>query len=299
MNLNHLETFHQFCRYLNMSRTADHLHITQPAVSQQLRAFQAECGVQLFYRQAQGYKLTETGEALYLLSKRIFLRIDQMEDLLAKKREDTSETLRIGITKAYARIIMPDIMEKFQKKYPKIHVRLSEGNSADLLNRLRNRKEDLVVVARQEYGSQLKAVPFGKAVFKLVARPDHPLALQGTVSIQALNGESMITREPGSGSRSAIIRTLKRYKVTPSVLVESESLSFILSYIERRMGVSFILSHEIVEELAQGVLKEIKLEEGEISFRSDIVTRGDEPVSLPLGHFLEILKKYGEGFLPQ
>jgi len=299
MNLNHLETFHHFCRYLNMSRTADHLNITQPAVSQQVRAFQAECGVQLFYRQAQEYKLTDTGEALYLLTKRIFSRIEQLEKLLAEKREATSETLRIGITKAYARIIMPDIIEKFQQKYPRIHVRLSEGNSADLLARLRNRKEDLVVVARQEYGSQLKAVPFAKAVFMLVARPDHPLALQGTVSIQSLNGESMITREPGSGSRNAIIQTLKRYNVTPSVLVESESLSFILGYIERRMGVSFILSHEIDRELAQGVLKQINLVEGEIAFRSDIVMRRDEPISLPLGYFLEILKKHGEGFLPQ
>jgi DNA-binding transcriptional LysR family regulator len=299
MNLNHLETFHHFCRHLNMSRTAEHLHITQPAVSQQLRALQGECGVQLFYRQAQAYKLTETGEALFLLSKRIFMRIEQIEDMLSKKREATFETLRIGITKAYARIIMPDIIAKFQQKYPRIHVRLSEGNSADLLARLRNRKEDLVVVARAEYGSALKAVPFARAEFMLVARPDHPLALQGTVSIKSLNGESMIIREQGSGSRNAILQTLRRFSVTPSVLVESESLSFILGYIERRMGISFILSHEIDRELSQGLLKQINLLEGEIAFQSDIVMLRNEPVSLPLGYFLEILKKHGEGFLPQ
>lgn len=236
---------------------------------------------------------------MFLLSKRIFLRIEQMEDMLAKKREATFETLRIGITKAYARIIMPDIIAKFQQKYPRIHVRLSEGNSADLLARLRNRKEDLVVVARSEYGSSLKAVPFARAEFMLVARPDHPLALQGTVSIQSLNGESMITREPGSGSRNAILQTLRRFNVTPSVLVESESLSFILGYIERRMGISFILSHEIDRELSQGLLKQINLMEGEIAFQSDIVMPRNQPISLPLGYFLEILKKHGEGFLPQ
>ncbi len=299
MNLNHLETFHHFCRFMNMSRTAEYLNVTQPAVSQQLRAFQAECGVQLFYRQAQGYRLTETGEDLFLLSKRIFMRIEQMEELLTKKRAATSETLRIGITKAYARIIMPDIIAKFQQKYPRMHVRLSEGNSADLLNRLRNRKEDLVVVARSEYGSSLKAVPFAMARVVLVARPDHPLALQGTVSIKCLNGESMIIREHGSGSRNAILQTLRRYEVTPSVLVESESLSFILGYLERRVGVSFILSHEIDRELSQGGLKQINLLEGSIAFHADIVTLRNEPVSLPQAYFLEILKKHGEKFLPQ
>jgi len=299
MNLNHLETFHYFCRFMNMSRAADHLHVTQPAVSQQLRAFQAECGVQLFYREAKEYKLTATGEELFLLSKRIFLRIEQMEQLLARKREADAGTLRAGIAKAYAQIIMPEIMEKFQRKYPKTHVLLSEANSEELLARLRRGKEDLVVVARSEYDSSLQAVSFARAELVLVARPDHPLAQQGTISIKRLSGESMITRESGSGSRVAVIQTLERYGVTPSVIIEADSLGFILGYLERRMAVAFILSHEIVKELAQGSLKQIDLEEGNIVFGADIVRRRNQPVSLPLANFFDVLKKHGEENLPQ
>jgi len=294
MNLKHMETFHHFCRFLNVSRTADHLYITQPAVSQQLRSFQAECGVQLFYREGNEFKLTEAGEDLYLLSRRIFRRVDQMEELLSRTRADTSETLRIGMTKAYASIVMPELIAVFQQKYPRIHVRLSEGNSADLLARLRNRKEDLVVVARSDYGSSLRSIPFAKAEFMLLARADHPLAQQGPVSITALNGEPMIIREHGSGSRNEILGTLRRFNVNPSVLVESESLSFILAYIERRMAVSFILSHEIKNELFRGVFKQINLVEGNIAFHSDIVLRQNESPSLPLAYFLGILKKHGE-----
>lgn len=299
MNLNHLETFHHFCRFMNMSRAAEHLHITQPAVSQQLRAFQAECGVQLFYREAKQYKLTSTGEDLFLLSKRIFLRIEQMEEMLARQREADAGMLRVGIAKAYAQIIMPDIMEKFQRKYPKTHVLLSEANSADLLARLRRGKEDLVLIARSDYDSSLQAVNFARAELVLVARPDHPLTQLGTISIKRLNEESMITRESGSGSRVAVIQTLERYGVTPSVIIESESLGFILGYLERRMGVAFILSHEIVKELAQGTLKQIHLEEGTIVFKADIVRRRNQPVSLPLAYFFEVLKKHGEENLPQ
>ncbi|HMK34517.1 MAG TPA: LysR family transcriptional regulator [Desulfomonilaceae bacterium] len=294
MNLNHVETFHYFCMFMNMSRTAEHLHISQPAVSQQLRNFQLECGVPLFYREAQTYKLTETGEAMFLLSKRIFLRIDQMEEMLAKTRESTAETLKIGITKSYARIVMPELIAKFQQKYPRMHVRLSEGNSADLICRVRSGKEDIVVVARSDFGASLKAIPFGKAEFVLVARPDHPLARKVQVSMKSLSGEPMVIRERGSGSRNAILGTLRKFEVTPSVLVESESLSFILGYIERKMGVAFILSHEIQDELAKGLLKRINLVEGTIGFFADIVMRRNEPTSLPMEYFLEILKKYGE-----
>ena len=81
MNLKHLETFHYFCRFMSMSGAAESLNVTQPAVSQQLRSFQAECGVQLFYRQAHEYVLTEAGDQLFLLSKSIFSRIEQAEGL--------------------------------------------------------------------------------------------------------------------------------------------------------------------------------------------------------------------------
>ncbi len=299
MNLKHLETFHYFCKFMNMSRAAEYLHITQPAVSQQLQSFQTECGVPLFYRQAHEYRLTEAGEQLFLLSKSIFSRVEQAEGLLEKARKATSDVLKIGITKAYARLIMPDLIGRFQEKYPRIHVHLSEGNSADLINRIRTRKEDLVVVARSEYGSDLKAIPFARAEFLLLARPDHPLASAGPVSIKSLDGEAMVLREQGSGSRNAILQQLRRFGVKPSLLVESESLSFILAYIERKMGVSFILSHEIEDELSRGVLKQINLVEGNIAFHADIVTRRNELLSVPMAYFLEILKKHGKETLPQ
>ncbi len=100
MNLKQLETFHHFCRFKNISRTAEYLHITQPAVSQQLSAFESDAGVKLFCRVANEYRLTETGEALFLASKSVFLRLGQMEDVLEKARKAAAEELRIGTTKS-------------------------------------------------------------------------------------------------------------------------------------------------------------------------------------------------------
>ncbi len=291
MNLKHLETYHYFCKFLSVSRTAEHLHVTQPAVSQQLRSFEAECGAKLFYREALRYKLTEVGEAVFLLNKVIFSRVDQINALLEKTRKSTSERLRIGTTKAYARTVMPDLLAQFQKQFPRVHVHLSEGNSAALMSRLRNRKEDLVIVARASYDSSLRAIRFARAEFLLVARPDHPLAQGEPISIEVLSGESLIIREPGSGSREAIMKKLSEHGVTPSVVIESESLSFILAYIERRMGISFILSHEIEKELASGVLRKIDLTEGNITFLADIVTLRDEPMSVPLTYFIKMAKR--------
>jgi DNA-binding transcriptional LysR family regulator len=291
MNLKHLETFHYFCRFMSMTRAAEYLHVTQPAISQQLRAFQEECGVKLFSREANRYELTETGETLFLVSKRIFSRVEQIEILLDRTRKTSEEKLRIGTSKGYARTIMPELISNFQKQFPRTHVRLSEGNSSDLLARLRARKEDLVVCARTEYDSSLRARPFAIAEFVLVTRPDHPLAVRDEVPIKMLSGESLIIREQGSGSRDAILKKLHKHGVTPSLLVESESLSFIIAYIGRKMGISFILSHEADQVLAQGILKRINLVEGNINVSADIVTRADESMSLPMRQFVDIARQ--------
>ena len=292
MNLKHLETFYHFCRFMTMSRAADHLNVSQPAVSQQLSLFQAEAGVKLFYREANEYKLTDTGEALFLLSKRIFSRIGQIEDLLEDARKSHTQTLRIGSTKTFARTLMPDLVAAFQEKYPGVRLRLNEGNSAGLLKRVGARQEDVVIVARSKYDSSLRAIPFARCDFVLVARPDHPLTEKEHVSIQSLSGESLIIRERGSGSRNAILGTLRRCGVSPADFMESDSLSFILAYLERRGGVSFLLSYEIKDELERGILKQIALEEVNISFNTDIVTRRGEPMSVATQYFVRLAKKH-------
>ena len=291
MNLKHLETFHYFCQFMSMSQAAQQLNVTQPAVSQQLRSFEAECGTKLFYREANQYKLTEAGETIFLVTKPIFIRVDQINALLEKTRRAASERLRIGATKSYARTCMPDLIARFQEHFPRVKVLLSEGNSADLIVRLREEREDLVVVARTSYDSSLKATPFAVAEFLLVCGPDHPLAKQKAIPITSLNGESLIIRERGSGLRNAILKKLAHHGVAPAVVVESDSLNFTLAYIERRMGVSFMLSHEIEDELATGRLRRVDLVEGNIRFQSDIVVRRDEQLSVPMRYFLQLAKK--------
>jgi DNA-binding transcriptional LysR family regulator len=292
MNLRQLEVFHHFCQSGSMSRAASHMKISQPAVSQRLHSFEEDCGVKLFYRDGTTYKLTAAGEDIFLLTKRIFCRVAQIESILEKAQQGQAERLRIGVTKGYARTFMPDALAQFQNKFPGVQVILCEGNSADLLTRLRLRKEDLVIVASSTYDSSMRAIPFSRAEFILVARPDHRLAQANQASIKDLSGEALIIRERGSGSREVILKRLRQSGVNPSVVAESESLSFILGYIERRMGISFVLAQEVERELCEGVLKQIVLEEGTITFQADIVTLQGESWSIPLRHFIRIARNF-------
>ena len=123
-----------------MSRTADYLHVTQAAISQQLRGFEDDCGVKLFYRANNEYRLTETGEALFLLGQGIFSRLAQMEALLDKAARTLSGRLHIGTTKDYAQTVMPDLIARFHEKYQKFRFISAKGTRQDLLIRLRTVK---------------------------------------------------------------------------------------------------------------------------------------------------------------
>jgi DNA-binding transcriptional LysR family regulator len=292
MNLKQLEIFHHFCLSGSMSRTAAHLSVSQPAISQQLHGFEEDCGVKLFYRDGTTYRLTDTGEAIFLLTKRIFSRVSQISFLLEQAQKGQAERLRVGATKGYAFTLMPDVLSQFQSKFPGVQVILSEGNSAELLARLRRRKEDLVIVANSSYDSTMRPIPFARAKFILVARPDHPLAQRTEVSLKDLTNEALIIREPGSGSREAILKRLNQSGVKLSVVAESENLSFILGYIERNMGISFILAQEVRRELSEGILKQINLAEGPITFQSDIVTLRAEPLTIPIRYFIKVARKF-------
>jgi DNA-binding transcriptional LysR family regulator len=291
MNLKHLEVFHHFCYFGSMSKTAYHLKTSQPAVSQRLHSLEEDCGVKLFYRDGSVYKLTEVGESVYLLTKRIFSRVAQIQGLIEREQKKHDEHLRIGTTKGYACTAMPDILAQFQRKFPEIQVNLSEGNSTDLLVRLRKREEDLVIVARRSYDSSMKPIPFAEAEFILVSRPDHHLAQCGQVSLKDLSGELLIIREQGSGSREVILKKLNEAGVIPSIIAESESLSFILAYIERRMGISFVLAEDVERELSEGILKRINLTDCRITFQADIVALRGQPMSGPVKYFIKLARK--------
>lgn len=112
------------------------------------------------------------------------------------------------------------------------------------------------------------------------------------MSLKDLSGEALIIRELGSGSREVIMKRLNQSGVNPSVVAESESLSFILAYIERRMGISFMLAQEVCRELSEGMLKQINLVEGAITFQADIVTLRGEPLSVSVRYFIKLARRF-------
>jgi DNA-binding transcriptional LysR family regulator len=132
--------------------------------------------------------------------------------------------------------------------------------------------------------------------FVLVVSPQHRFSQRGSISFRELNGEPVILREKGSGSRAAILRRFDLYGIKPSVIIEVGSLDFIVGYVKQGKGISFMFEPDIKEELEKGLLKVIPIEGGNVIFFTDIVYHSEQPLSPPAQALLKIVEESKDQF---
>jgi DNA-binding transcriptional LysR family regulator len=176
---------------------------------------------------------------------------------------------------------------------------LDEGNSEDMAKSVLERKNELAFISQLNLDRKIKSLFFSTVQFVLVVSPEHRFSQRGVISLRELNGEPVILREKGSGSRTAILRKFQEYGIWPSVIIEASSLDFIVGYVKQNKGVSFMFEPDIKEELEKGALKVITIEEGNINFFTDIIYHGERSLSPPGQAFLKMVNELkGELVLP-
>ena len=283
----------------SFTRAAEALNVTQPAVTIQVKSLEKSLNIQLIQHLGKRVQLSEAGELLYQFAEKIFDLVSDADEKMKDFKKLMRGTLQIGTTKNYARYIMPSLLSTFQKRFPRIKVILDEGNSEDMARSVLEMKNELAFISQLNLDRKIKSMFFSTVEFVLVASPEHRFSKRGSVSLRELNGEPVILREKGSGSRAAILRKFQEYGIWPSVIIEASSLDFIVGYVKQNKGVSFMFEPDIKEELQKGTLRVIPIEEGNIIFFTDIIYRSDKSLSPPAQAFLKMVEELkGELILP-
>ncbi len=281
------------------TRAAEELNVTQPAVTIQVKSLEKNLSLRLVQQIGKRTQLTEAGELLYQYAEKIFELAGEAEERMRDFKKLMRGTLRIGTTKNYARYIMPSLLSEFQKRFPRIKVILDEGNSEDMARSVFEKKNELAFISQLNLDQKIKSIFFSTIEFVLVASLEHRFSQRKSISLRELNGEPVILREKGSGSRAAILRKFQEYGIWPSVILEASSLDFIVGYVKQNRGVSFMFEPDIKEELERGTLKVIPVEEGKIIFFTDIIYHSEKSLSPPAQSFLKmVVELKGELVLP-
>lgn len=263
-----LKVFFEVQKYLNFSKAAEALYITQPAVSKHINLLESDLGVTLFNRTKHGVNLTREGEIYAEYAREILELYDDAKFGMSDSRKVYEGLLNIGASTTIGQYILPEIIAKFIKNNPKISVNLLNSNTEDVENMLINNKIDLGFIEGISGKPQLKYMEIWKDELVCVCRPNHPLLQKENCKISDVLAFPWLLREQGSGSLDVLYSHLKTAGISKNkVTVEAHlgSSESIKSYLEFSDAVGFLSIFSVKNEILSGKPQLVEIKDFEIS----------------------------------
>ncbi len=258
-----LQVFHTVARLLSFTKAAESLHMTQPAVTFQVRQLEEYFNTRLFDRTHNRISLTEAGTRVYEYADRIFELYAEMENAVRDMTGEISGVLIIGASTTIAEYMLPALLGDFKKKYPDINVHLKVSNSDGIVHMVENNDIDLGVVEAPVMNKNLVVEACRKDRLVAIASPQHALAGKQKVRMPELLEAAYIDREEGSGTREVIQDYLTELGMNVSnvhVSMELGSPEAVKGAVEAGMGVSIVSEVTIHKELQLGTLVALELD---------------------------------------
>jgi DNA-binding transcriptional LysR family regulator len=258
-----LQVFHTVARLLSFTKAAESLHMTQPAVTFQVRQLEEYFNTRLFDRTHNRISLTEAGKQAYEYADRIFGLYSEMENAVRELTGEISGVLIIGASTTIAEYMLPALLGDFKHQYTDVNIRLKVSNTDGIVSLVENNVIDLGVVEAPVGNKNLAVELCRMDELVVAAPPDHPLAEEPVVRVHDLPKFPYISREEGSGTRDVISEYLAEHGVdwnSLDTILELGSPEAIKGAIEAGMGISILSRATLTKELELGVLTAIPLE---------------------------------------
>jgi LysR family transcriptional regulator, low CO2-responsive transcriptional regulator len=296
LTLRQLRVFAAAAHHRNFSRAADELHLTQPAVSTQIKELAADVGLPLFERVGRRTYLTAAGEEMLACAKAISLRMKETEDALAHLKGVTGGRLNVAVISA-GDYFFPRVLAAFGAGHPGISFNLTVHNREGLLRHLAENLTDLAVMVRPPRDMDIVALPFAPHPYVIVAPPGHPLAGERNIPRAALNRERFVLREQGSDTWNSMREVFGRQFHRLNIAMQIHSTETIKQAVVAGFGIAFLSAHTIGLDLLAGNLVVLDVQDFPAMLNWYLVhnrTKRLPPVALA---FKEFLLRDGAGII--
>ena len=253
ITLRQLQVFEAAARLGGYTRAAETLHLSQPAVSMQIRQLEEQAGMPLFDQIGKKVHLTDAGRTLYKHAQSILAQVHEAQLELEEMRGVRRGQLNITIAST-ANYFAPRLLAAFCQRHPEVKVSLDVSNREHILELLNETDKDLAIMGRPPEASDLVAHPFMENPLVVIAAPDHPLAQAHDIPLARLNEETFISREIGSGTRMAAERFFDEAGTRLTTAMEMSSNEAIKQAVQAGLGLGVVSVHTLEMELALGRL---------------------------------------------
>jgi len=236
-----LRAFHNVAIHGGFSRAAEALFLTQPAISDQVRKLEEEYDILLFNRKKKQTTITEQGERLLEITKRLFENEAQALEFLSENREFSAGTLRIKLDSANHVLAT---LNMFRKKFPLVKIEIRTGNSEDVIEALYAYKADIGVLGTVPENTDFDVVHLGASPIIAFTAKTNSIYTGKPLSLNKLSKLPLVLREPGSKTRQKLISAAKLAGVELVPAIEAEGREAVHEIVRSGVGVGFVSAKE-------------------------------------------------------
>ena len=247
--LQQLKLFEAVSRNNSYTRAAEELHLTQPAVSIQIKRLEEQCGLPIFESVGKKIFTTTAGKSLLSASVDILSRAEELRNTIEELKGVVKGPLQLSVVTT-SKYFMPHLLGTFLNKYPEVEPKLVFTNRARVIQRLYDNEDDFVVMGQTPDDDRLETYPFLENILVPTAHPDHPLANKKKITLEELVKERFLVREEGSGTRLVFDHLLEKNGLNIEPYMELGSGEALKQAVMAGLGLAILSLHSLRLEQA-------------------------------------------------
>ncbi len=294
--LRQLKVFECVARRLSFTRAAEELHLSQPAVSGQVKELEGHAGLALFEQLGRRIYLTPAGTEMLRQSRAIIQQFRDAEEAMQLHKGVAGGRLNISVISA-GDYFLPRLLAEFMRRHGGVAVNLMVNNRADLLRQLAENTTDLAIMVRPPADSDTQNAAFAPHPYVIVAAPSHPLARARRIPLSALAREPLIVREMGSDTRASMMEAFAGWNVRPRIAMELRSTETIKQAVMAGMGIAFLSAHTVALERRVGELVVLDVQHFPLMLNWYVVHRSGKRLAPAAAAFKEFLLSEGAALM--
>jgi DNA-binding transcriptional LysR family regulator len=233
MELNQLRYFIAVADLLSFTEAADRLHVSQPALSHQVKRLENELGARLFDRTSRKVSLTVDGRTFLPLARSVLLKVDEAARVMDERLGVETGQVTFGVIPSIGAYVVPHILASFRRNYPGIEVLLVEAGALTLERKLLDGEVDFAIVTEPAAPEALDVTPLMTEELLLVVPLHHPLAERESVALRELTEESFVLLGGSFTLGTLVVDLCRRAGFEPKVAYQAGSLETVKSFVRR------------------------------------------------------------------
>ncbi len=292
MNLHALRLFYTIATTGSVTRAAELLNISQPAITSQVKRLEQELGIGLLQPAGRGIRLTTAGQTMYEMATRLFAVERQMEQWCSDMQQGTVGSISLAATYLPAHVLLPGWLARFKRQYEQVELTIHTTNSADALRMLTAGQVDLAIYGGlpERETEWVRTEQLFRDELWFVVAPGHRLANRH-ITLAEMMAEPFIMREQGSSTRERLLSLCRTHNVpTPRIALQFNGLYEAIQAVIAGYGANFVSALIVRDEVERGLLCRVYVDEVQLYNTIAVCMRKGEEPQAAVRHFVDLIR---------